>query len=379
MVFEYGVIASDYILTILFLFLIATYYKSRFTNPKRHAFFIFLLFNSHILGFGAALALTIIYLFELQRNKLLDGKKIAMLILVCGFIGTILQLLPHAGYATDATIPPTYFPTLSSASAWTVLTSIQNAFIPISNNFEEIKIPLFFFLGLSVFFLSLIRRISVLVFLFIASLWIYYVFITKVSGYWRYDGLLLIFILFSLWIKEHYSDGETWISRKIGRYINSSILGTFFNTFLILCLIVNSIFGMNSLRKEYLYSYSGAKELKTFINQHNLQNEEIACNQCWSVSLAPYLPKTKFWAVNIKKYETYMITDSVYLKSAAISSEEVLQRVKEKYGKQGLLLTSEPLPIESSSGLEINLLFQNERLTWKDNGENYFLYKITFI
>ncbi len=377
MLFEYGAIATDYILTILFLFLIATYYSSRFTNPKRYAVFIFLLFNCHLLGFGAALALTIIYFAEIKKNKI-TSVFIPLTIMLCGIVVTVLQLVPSSNSQIDATLPTGYLPHLNSESIRTILTSIKNAFIPIDNNFEELKTPLFFLICLCLFFVSIIKKQKVFFFLFISLSWVFYVFITKASGYWRYDGMILVFIILSLWIKEYYQEKENVLSKTFGNKINYADIETSFNIFLVLCLIVNSIFGISSIRKEYSSNYSGAAEMANFINQYNVENKAIATYQCWSVSVAAYLPKTKLWSVEIKKHQTFMITDSVFIKNENLSSEEIISRIKEKYKTETLLLVSEPLAPISDSTVETTLLFQNEKPNWVNNNERYLLYKINF-
>ncbi len=377
MVFEYGVVARDYMLTVLFLFLIATFYKSRFTKPVRFAVFIFLLFNCHVLGFGAAFALLIIYFAEVKSRKRMDSFKTALIIMTAGFAVAILTLIPFSTAIVDATIPVTYIPILNYNAVWTILTSIQNAFIPTVYNFEEIKMPLFFLLVLIVYILSAFRTPTVFVFLIISLCWLFYVFITK-QYYARYDGLIVVFVIFTLWIKEYYTETNNRLSKKL-KFINYSKIEASFKTIFILSLMVNSIFGMSSIRKEYLYNHSGAKEMAEYIIHHHLQNNEIACFNCWSASVSPYLPTTKLWSINSKRYETFFILDSVYIKSSGISSEEMLKRVKEKYNKEAILLTGEPQHIVNGSGVEVKLIAKNEKYNWKDNGENYFLYKIIYL
>lgn len=376
MIFEYGVVARDYMLTILFLFLIANYYGSRFTNPKRYAALVFLLFNSHILGFGAAVALTIIYFIETVQMKK-NSSYIPLIIMLCGLCVTIGQLSVASTSTVDATIPVSYFPKLNLDSAWTILTSIQIAFIPTAYNFEEIKMPLFFAFALCLYFFSLIRKPFVLFFLLISLSWLFYVFITK-QYYWRYDGLILVFIIFTLWIKEYYQDKDTLISNKLSKCINYSIAGTSFNTFLVLCLLINVFVGINSIRKEYLYNFSGAKETAAFILEHQLQNSEFSCYQCSFHSLAAYLPNTKLWSVVSGRYETFFICDSVYVNSSNLPQEDAMNRLKEKYKKETLLLSGEPFLVKPDSSFQMKLMFQNEKFVWRDNNEKYFLYKVTF-
>jgi len=380
MIFEYGVVARDYMLTVLFLFLIASYYNTRFTNPKRHAVFIFFLFNCHILGFGAALALSIIYFIEKKNVEPIKGSKVSLSIIILGLLVFIAQLLPsnwYSGVASNETVPATYLPTLDSNAVWTILTSVENAFIPTSFNFEEIKLPLFFFLALGFFFISLIRKPFAFIFLMISVLWLFYVFITK-QYYERYTGLILVFIIFTMWLKEYYVATNIFITSRFSNNLNQSILDSSFNTFLVLSLIVNSMTGLSSIRKEYLYSFSGANEVATYINKQELQNNEFATYRCWSSSIAAYLPKTKIWSIDMKRYETYFILDSTYKNTPNFSEVEILNEIKLRYKKEAFLLMEEPLLLEASdSTVNVKLLFHNQNFIWQTYRENYFLYKIT--
>ena len=58
MLFQYSVVGRNYCIVILFLFLIATVYQSRFTKPYMYALLIVGLYNTHVLAFGGAFALT---------------------------------------------------------------------------------------------------------------------------------------------------------------------------------------------------------------------------------------------------------------------------------------------------------------------------------
>ena len=304
MLFEYGVIARDYMLTILFLFLIATYYSSRFSNPKRYALLIFLLFNTHVLGIGVGVALLIIYFAEV-KNKIQNNNKISLAIMSAGLIIAFITLFPSSHLAVDASVRDSYIPLINREAAWTLLTAIQNAFIPTTYNFVEIKMPLFFSLGLLMCFIALLKKPRVFVLLFISLSWLFYVFITK-QYYTRYSGFILVFVVFSLWVKHYYQDSKKWSGNKFVGYLKPELMEKFFETFLVLCLVINSIYGVGCIRKEVLFNSSGAEELSCFIKNNKWEEKEIACYQCWSSSLAAYLPNAKLWSLNSNRYETFL-------------------------------------------------------------------------
>ena len=94
--YEYAIIARNYNIAILLLFLIAIFYKERFEHPIRHSFLIFLLFNTNIYGFFMASSLSLIYVWELvKEKKQLKLYCSAILIMCLGGILSFIQMLPH--------------------------------------------------------------------------------------------------------------------------------------------------------------------------------------------------------------------------------------------------------------------------------------------
>jgi hypothetical protein len=147
-----------------------------------------------------------------------------------------------------------------------------------------------------------------------------------------------------------------------------------------MCLFVNVIYGLSTIRKEYNYQYSGAKAMSDYILNNNLQSNEIACYRSWrATAVAPYLPQTKFWFSDRGEYGSFFKLDSIFDKDGnSLSDVEVIKRTKQKYNKEALLLLNYPLSIIPNSSFNYQLLFQNEKLTWGTDDENFLLYKLVF-
>lgn len=380
MIFQYSVITRNYSIVILFLFLIATYYNSRFSHPYRFAFLLIALFNSHVLAFGAGLCLTILYFIDACKEGKLKNIKYPLALIVLGCLSAIIQLWPAAHFAGNTLIRTTYIPPLNIDTYWVILTGIQNAFIPVFAEYEELKVALFFTIVLALFVLSSIRKLPVFSFLLISSCWLLYVFTTLHPGSWRHEGLFLIFLIFSFWIETNYTAKDNLISKKITGFVDIGFLGKALKLMLLISLSVNVVFGFSNLKKEYLYSYSGAKEMAGYITSHQLQNNEIACYRSWrATSLAPYLPRTKLWFIDRKEYGTYFSLDSVFYKYGdALPEKEVIRRTKEKYKNKALLLLNEPLSLIPDGSYDFKLLYENKIFNWGTNDEKYFLYEMTF-
>src|SRR4030042_4178497 len=97
MAYEYSIIARRYGLSILLLFLIATLYNKRFEHPLWYSFLIFLLFNTNAHSFFIASSLTILFAWELYREKASGAfAKLSVFIMFMGGVLSFLQLLPRS-------------------------------------------------------------------------------------------------------------------------------------------------------------------------------------------------------------------------------------------------------------------------------------------
>lgn len=381
MLFEYMVPARNYSLTILLLFIIGATYESRFSNPVRYALLIVALYNTNTHSFGAASGLLLIYIIEAYKEKKLLLVKNAIFIMIAGMCSFIFQLWPSLfEVSRNVTIKSTLIPAFNFNDFWVIVTGIQNAFLPVSSQYEEIKVALFFTLFFIIFLITLTQKKSIFLFMIISSGWLFYLFTTKLSGSWRHEGLLLIFILFSIWISTYYKKSEVYLFSNYFPRIKLTNLELSFNFFLTVCLAVNIIFGFKSILKEYRFSYSGAEEAARFIQDNHFDNAEIACYRSWrATALAPYLPKNKFWLIDRNEFGTYYKLDSTYYKYGdALTEEEVITKIKNKYPQKSILIFNEKLLRATNQAFHSKLLFENKRVIWGSDDERYYIYSIEF-
>jgi hypothetical protein len=376
MIFEYIIPARNYSLTILMLSLISIFYKQRFDKPLLFSFLIFLLFNTNTHSFGAAFALTVLYFAEGYKNQIIPAIKYGLLIMTAGLISVIIQLVPSDQVQSDQTVNSSFLPGNLMDCIWNILTGIQNSFIPVHGEYEELKVALVF----SLFFILLLiihfKKIYPFLFLFISSSWLFYIFCAKLSGSWRHEGLILVFSFFSLWIATFYNDRYPFLKEKAWNELKNMYTG-----FLMICLGISVMFGLSCLRKEFQYDFSGSEKTAGFILKNNLQDKEIACYPSWRASaLSPYLPNTKLWFVERKEYGTFFTLDSVFKKDGNdLSHVEVISRLHEKYPQGALLLLNEPLSLREQEQFTSKLLFRNTEFIWGVNDEIFFLYEIKFM
>jgi hypothetical protein len=370
MLFEYIIPARNYSLSILILSLICSMYEKRFSKPVLFSFLIFLLFNTNIHSFGAAAALGLIFIMECYNRRILIAVKLPIAIIVSGAVLVILQLLPSPGNAADVTVGTTIFPHSFIDAMWNILTGVQNSFIPVQSEYEELKVALVFTSFFVILLIIHFKKIIPFIFLLISTSWLFYIFCTRLSGSWRHEGLILVFSFFSMWLAEFYRNNNQSMRK----------LETGYELFLNVCLLISFIFGFSSLRKEYQYDFSGSKPAAAFIIDHHLEKREIACYRSWRASaIAPYLPEGKLWFIDRKEYGSYFILDSVYQKEGdSLSEEEIITRVKTKYPDDALLLLNEPLSLRNDLLFSAKLLYKNSNFNWGADDESFYLYELKF-
>jgi len=381
MIFEYIVPARNYSLTILLLFIIGAIYESRFTNPVRYALLIFALFNANTHSFGAAFSLVCIFLIEGYSEKKLQQLKYGIFIMLTGIGSFIFQLWPSLNSVSrNVTMTSGLIPAFNFDNFWIIVTGIQNAFLPVSSEYEELKVALFFTLFFIIYLITLLRKKSVFLFMIISSGWLFYLFTTKLSGSWRHEGLLLIFILFSIWLSSYYNRKENHFISKSLPMLNLKNSERSFIFLLTTCLLVNIVFGIKSIRKEYLYSYSGAEEAAHFIKDNHLDSSEIACYRSWrATAVAPYLPKIKLWHLDRNEFGTYYKLDSTYYKAGnSLREEEVIKKARLRYPEKCILMLNEKLTKTNTENWKTLLLFENKKIIWGSEDERYYIYSIEF-
>lgn len=125
--YEYAVIARSYVLTVLLLFVIATQYSKRFTNPLRYSLLVFLLFQTNLHACFIAASLLLAYLVETayQKKYIFEYKTSyygALVIMLLGAVLAFMQLmLPidtmHPGVANEM-------------KPFIIIKAVQHAFFP---------------------------------------------------------------------------------------------------------------------------------------------------------------------------------------------------------------------------------------------------------
>jgi hypothetical protein len=175
----------------------------------------------------------------------------------------------------------------------------------------------------------------------------------------RHAGFLLVITLVAVWIGSRDVDAR-----------HASAAALLLNGALLISVIVAARYWIDDTRA----SFSGAKEMATFIRDHHLDRTEIAAHnltQC--EALLPYLPRTRFWYAGLGEYGTYLKWDAAQERALNVPYPVAEERARRHFaGREWLLLFNVEIP--NAEGHGFRLLYTNQRPIFEKTDERYWLY-----
>ena len=257
--FQYTIVARSYCYLFLAFSLYAITYKSRFEKPLKYimSLVFFSLISMH--GMVISCVLGVIFFIEILYKKELKKYLISFIVLAIITIIEIIILFPRNDL---------YMNVSAFYSIKTIIYSICNIFIGNGTIFHKIYNIITIILMISLFINNLLINnksvpiVATCVFLFMS--------IIRFCDH--HSGILYYLIVFGTII--NYEE----IKNK-----NKNINKIFITIMLLYCIYSIQV-GIN----DYLYPYSGAKDMALYIKEMNYENEEIYSFGYKSVALEPY-------------------------------------------------------------------------------------------
>jgi len=337
--YEYNAIARNYVLSVLFLFLIAMLYKKRFIKPVLYSFFILLLANTNVHALFIAVVISSVYILELKsRQKIHVNKRnlISILIIVAGISLAAYQLLPHHDQNPDTA---RWNLDLTADHISAMPRAIIGAFLPIPRlriGFWTPKLmgsPLssLLLLGVPLFLLSccfFIKKPKPLLIYLISSIGLCFLFFFKYPGALRHHGLIFMVFIFSLWIADVYKDEVLIKSDLLNRLFKQKNLNYLFTGLLLLHVTISPVAFYYDLK----YDFSAGKRTAEFLKKNNYLNDDTFIATYWSpfkTPILPYLPKpySQFYFVGFKEVRSFWIGNTDYFKSQNLTVDEIVDRI----------------------------------------------------
>ena len=357
--FDYCVVARNYNISLLLLFMIAHIYPKREEYPFYFVFLVALLANTNVHSFGISVALTFLFYRDILKWDISSGRNRVLFFLpAIGILAAVCQLISpsdniHSGlFQYHAFSAPFYalINGFTSTLMWPLVFKI-----------------LVFVLLLSVvyYFLRLLRKDEDADIVFILSFsyaWLFYIFIFKHFGFFRHHVFLLNVFVFCLWI--HINKKTTIHQRLLPVLIP-----------LALCLLISVIHAGIIFKKEINLPFSGSLAVANYIKQNGLEKRTIVAYRApHASSVLPYFKTLKFWYPDIRKFGTFVTWNSEYGRNQELKLEDILQRVKKAGLKDGIFLFNRKISISRCKQYNLTLLFKIEN-AFGYGDENFYLYK----
>jgi hypothetical protein len=360
--YEYAVISRNYMLCVLLLFSIATFYRRRFEKPLLYGGLVFLLFNTNVFSFLWGISFSVLYLYEI-RKKTHPGASGAkrplagFAIMGLGGLAAFLQLLPHEDNFLKGFFPaffgglyPEYisqvimpgFPASPGVLVWPALIILALIFISFKNR------------------LVLLNALA-------GTSWVLYIFTFKYAGVFRHMGLIFAYVIFNLWLAYQYDKEKGTAAPRLRKAMSYALAP----------LLVFSIFGAAQAHyADYKYAFSTSKQIAGFLEQNKLLGETIITFRSpHGSAILPYLPGKKFIFGETGAYGTYLTWNKTYGYGSGISIYRLVDEVSAAFPDRShvLLLLTFPLPPDLAG--RFALLYQTEGGFYLGRDEVFYLYK----
>ncbi len=297
LIYHFPIIARNYALIPLFLFILAYLYPLRKESPYKYVLCLILLSNTHLLMLGFCGILTLLFTVE-KFQEIIKSKNIKQFLpvvfIVINFLLIILTFLhiPQQNQSiyeySQEKIPFIYS---FIKFIW--------AFSPYLKGIYTIADMIIFLVILCLTAISLFKNDKKLFLVFIGSfLFLFLIFLKVWFGGIVYQKafILYLIILFCYWACD------TKVRSKL------------FNIVIMIIFIINFVYGVFDIYKEINYPFSSAKETAEYI-KNNIEKNNIICavgKTYLYTGINAYLPERSYYSLSQDKFFTFHDFNNLY-------------------------------------------------------------------
>lgn len=312
--FEYSVSARDYGISMLLLFAFAWAYTSKRRNPVLLGLILFLLANTNVVSVGFVVLLLAISIRDSIHDwraakdapsRLAGAAGIGLAL--SGILLCVFTVFPHSGdniiYATQLRPPGIdvlYDSVKHAGWEFRAVTGADTTFARFSagaNPQSHFVAQLFAYLILLSAAVGLTGR-PLLAFAAFASIWGLSLFFTAVyPGFYRHQGLWLIFLLMLYWLGETRSEPPSWPRitgplRRLSLYVVLPLL-----------LLINCVRGAHAAIDDWHRPYSSTRQLGALLSSRDdLRQAVVICEPDLMLDALPYYLHNRLYLMNLLRY-----------------------------------------------------------------------------
>ena len=370
MVYEYAVIARNYVLFVFLLFAIACVYSQRMNRPIIYGALLFLLFQVNVYSIIPAAVLTVFFIYDLlYLKKISRGSILAVLMMLCGGVLILLQFM-----GGSSLIDSSYFNDKDILQSSHIV--LNNMVVPVSKyyfvpNPPTILLNTLYYsmlIFLAVFFAYISKNLRIFMMASISVLGEFFINLKAHEGTVRHHGLIFIIIFFYWWLFNQSKYSESRLQRSVRNLFTGLV--SFF-------LAISVVFGIKTIISDFKYPFSGAKDMAQYIAAHNLgQMKTVSYEGGFGEAVLPYFKNKQFWFSEFNAMGSFDLNDRRYVElSRNLNINQAMLRIDKSFSRNEplLLLLNQQLPDEWNN--KYRLIHTSTSVSfWSNPTEDFWLY-----
>lgn len=366
--FEYAVIARNYTLGIVLLFILLALDRKRDRYPYAYGILLLLLCQVSVHFWFISSVFAAVTFAESLRNRSSALAKSAFLGGL-GSIMTLIQLWPTGSGQFAGLLVSKYQPE-------NVVIALIGSIVPmVPLGLDALSVALATVTWISMC-LSLLTRPRTLLLTLGSVGALAYIFAFKhLGGIWHF-GLFFVILVSAMWLRELEPESPT--SSVTGRLL-ASRGNRVFTICLTISLFISAAESSRIWFREFSEPHSMSRAMAHLLVEGDLVGFEISAHPApVTAGILAYLPGKQFWYPAINNYGSYMRWDRAHAEGRFISVAEAIARVKKKFPSWDstehpvLFLTNEKIEEPEQYGFSLFLLTIDN--PWRVIDEDFYLY-----
>lgn len=300
MVFEYALIARNYMLGVLFLFLACAELASREKKFTWICLWLALAANVHLMFAVIGFSLFLILTLEQRQRQSISQNHLALgcAIFSIGLIVATLQIVPSADtqFFTHVNEMPWNEKFTKGFIAlfkgWIAVPDFRSIHFWNSNLFVDLSKTLTAGVGLLLYLVPLLlfRNKKVLFFVYSALLGTQvFFFLTQMSAT-RHDGMTFLILIVALWMQASLADDP-----KTEPVLPSNLADSLKMPLVYGILVLQFLGGVGAYVTDYRYAFTQEAAVNDFLKAQHLNTQTIITSNCIGTAISPNLQKKLYF------------------------------------------------------------------------------------
>jgi hypothetical protein len=310
--YQYAVVARNYVLLPILLFLIAKTYKDKTNKIYLFTLYVCLLANVSAHGFLIAISIMFIHLIDLFKekryhlNKKLKIKQIKVYVIFAIIIGLIIiQMWSPKNLSSPA-----------NGLNFSISHFLKLSYFVLNGSMTKISfISIFILISSSVWF----WRKRLLLLYLVPTLALLSFFSIKYYNSWH-QGILFLVFIFVMWISLESKKNRSNLNNKLSKIIKTIVILS-----LALILLFHISWSFSVSVNDFYGPYSAGKSIADYIKTNQLENKKIYATTFWSTTIQPYFDNNIFDNYNNKQKPAFWLWST---KNNMIQDYETILRDK---------------------------------------------------